>query len=88
MKFAVAAIALIAAVSGKGGPTNLRKMLAPQEILPAYEGPVTGGVMPPYEGPVTGGVMPPYEGPVTGGVYPIIPQQPIPVTGGVYPYPG
>ena len=76
MKFAVAAIALIAAVSGKGGPTNLRKMLAPQEILPAYEGPVTGGVMPPYEGPVT------------GGVYPIIPQQPIPVTGGVYPYPG
>ena len=76
MKFAVAAIALIAAVSGKGGPTNLRKMIAPQEILPAYEGPVTGGVMPPYEGPVT------------GGVYPIIPQQPIPVTGGVYPYPG
>ena len=76
MKFAAAAIALIAAVNGKGDPTNLRKMLAPQEILPAYEGPVTGGVMPPYEGPVT------------GGVYPTIPQQPIPVNGGIYPYPG
>ena len=58
MKFAAAAIALVVTVSGKGDPTNLRKMLAPQEVLPAYEGPVTGGVMPPYEGPVTGGVYP------------------------------